>query len=55
VTDKDGAYKISGLPAGEYTLEFVHLKAGRKTEKVTVGADDKKTVDLTLEAKAPGQ
>jgi hypothetical protein len=55
VTDKDGSYKISGLPAGDYTLEFVHLKAGRKTEKVTVGADDKKTVDLTLEAKAPPQ
>jgi len=55
VTDKDGSYKISGLPAGDYTLEFVHLKAGRQTQKITVGADDKKTADLTFEAKAPGQ
>ncbi|HTD68348.1 MAG TPA: carboxypeptidase regulatory-like domain-containing protein [Candidatus Limnocylindria bacterium] len=55
VTDKDGSFKISGLPAGDYTVEVVHLKAGRTTQKVTVGADDKKALDFTLEAKAPGQ
>lgn len=55
VTDKDGKFKISGLPAGEYTIEAVHLKAGRTTQKITVGADDKKTADFTLEAKAPPQ
>jgi len=55
VTDKDGNYKISGLPAGDYTIEATHLKAGAVTEKVKVGADDKKTQDFTLEAKAaPG-
>ena len=53
VTDKDGSYKISGLPAGEYTIEAFHLKAGKMTQKITVGADDKKTADFTLEAKAP--
>jgi hypothetical protein len=53
VSDKDGNFKISGLPAGDYTIEAVHLKAGRVTQKVTVGAADKKTVDFTLEAKAP--
>ena len=52
VTDKDGNYKISGLPAGEYTVEAVHLKAGNVTQKVTVGADDKKSQDYLLEAKA---
>ncbi len=41
VTDKDGNFKISGLPAGDYTIEAFHLKAGAKTEKVTVGGDDK--------------
>lgn len=55
VTDKDGKYTISGLPAGDYTVEAVHLKAGNATEKVKVGADEKKTQDFTLEAKAaPG-
>ena len=53
VTDKDGSYKISGLPAGDYTVEAFHMKAGTTTAKVTVGADDKKTSDFTLEAKAP--
>ena len=52
VTDKEGNYKISGLPAGDYTLEAIHLKAGNKSEKIKVGADDKKTQDFTLEAKA---
>jgi hypothetical protein len=52
VTDKDGNYKISGLPAGEYTVEAVHLKAGNATQKLTVGADDKKSQDFTLEVKA---
>jgi plastocyanin len=54
VSDKDGSYKITGLPAGDYTLEFVHLKAGRQTQKITVGADDKKTADVTFQVKAPG-
>jgi hypothetical protein len=52
VTDKDGNYKITGLPAGDYTVEAVHLKAGSTTQKVKVGADDKKTQDFALEVKA---
>jgi len=52
VTDKDGNFKISGLPAGEYTIEAFHRKAGAKTEKIKVTADDKKTVDFTLSVPA---
>lgn len=55
VTDKDGNYKISGLPAGDYTVEAYHLKAGAATQKVKVGADDKKSQDFALEAKAAAQ
>ena len=53
VTDKDGNFKITGLPAGEYTVEAVHRKAGTATEKVTVTADDKKTANFTLKVPAP--
>jgi hypothetical protein len=52
VTDKDGNYKISGVPAGDYTVEAFHLKAGSSAQKVKVGADEKKSQDFTLEAKA---
>jgi plastocyanin len=52
VTDKDGNFKISGLPAGDYTLEAMHRKAGAETQKIKIGADDKKTVDFTLKVPA---
>ncbi len=52
VTDKDGNYKISNVPAGKYTVEAFHLKAGAKTADISVGADDKKTADFELEVPA---
>lgn len=55
VTDKDGNFKISGLPAGDYTVEAYHLKAGTKAEKVTVTADDKKALNFALEVKPAAQ
>jgi carboxypeptidase family protein len=53
VTDKDGSFKISNLPAGKYTIEAYHLKAGSKSQEITVTADDKKTVDFELQAPPP--
>jgi len=52
VTDKDGSFKIPNLPAGTYTIEAFHQKigpTGAKTQKITVGDSDKKTVDFELE------
>jgi hypothetical protein len=51
VTDKDGNFKISGLPAGKYTLEFIHMKAGTTTKEIEVAGDTK--ADATLKAPAP--
>lgn len=50
VTDESGSYKISGLPAGDYTIEAWHLKGGTQTQKVKVAAGETKA-DFTIEAK----
>ncbi len=54
VTDKNGNFKIPGnLPAGTYTVEAFHLKAGSSTQQITVGDADKKALEFALEPKAP--
>lgn len=49
VTDKDGNFTIKNVPAGEYTVEAFHLKAGKVEQKVTA---DGKPVEFTLEVPA---
>jgi plastocyanin len=53
VTDKDGNFKITGVPAGKYTLGFRHPKCGAKTQEVTLADSDTKTLDVTLDVPAP--
>jgi plastocyanin len=53
VTDKDGNFKIAGLPAGKYTLVVKHMKAGEATQEITVADSDKKTADFTLKVPPP--
>ena len=50
VTGEDGNFKISGLPAGKYTLEVWHEKLGTKSVSVTVADVDgaTETVNFTL-------
>jgi len=48
VTGKDGSFKIANVPPGNYTIEAFHRKAGKATQKVTVGNETQKA-DFTLE------
>ena len=48
VTDKDGNFTIKDVPAGKYTVEAFHLKAGTKTQEAEAG----KTVSFELEVPA---
>ncbi|HWF17935.1 MAG TPA: carboxypeptidase regulatory-like domain-containing protein [Verrucomicrobiae bacterium] len=48
VSDKDGKFKIANVPAGKYTLEAAHRKAGKVTKEIEVKADGA-VVDFTME------
>jgi plastocyanin len=50
VTSDTGAFSISGLPPGTYTVEAWHEKLGTQTQKVTVGDRQTQTVAFTLAA-----
>jgi hypothetical protein len=52
VSDSTGAFKISGLPPGTYTIEAWHEKLGTQQTTVTVGAGETKTADFTFGTKA---
>lgn len=48
VTDKDGRYKIDGVPPGSYTLAVWHPKAKAQPKPVTVDAAKPAAVDFVL-------
>lgn len=50
VSGKDGTFKIEGLPAGKYTIEASHRKAGKQTLEIEVPATGSKEANFTLEA-----
>lgn len=50
VSAKDGTYTISGLPAGEYTIEAWHEKLGTKTAKVKVEGTGTGTANFQFKA-----
>lgn len=48
---QDGTFKIENLPAGKYTLEAWHRKAGKQTMEIEVPATGSKEANFTLDAK----
>ncbi|HEY1800465.1 MAG TPA: carboxypeptidase regulatory-like domain-containing protein [Terriglobales bacterium] len=50
VTDANGKFEIAGLPPGDYTIAFVQEKMGEQDQKITLGAKDKKTLDISYKA-----
>ncbi len=50
LSDEGGAFKIAGVPAGTYTLEYWHEKLGTQTAKVTVPASGSVTADFEYPA-----
>jgi len=50
VTDADGNYKLTGLPAGTYVIESWQEKFGPQVQTVTVTGSDAKTADFGYKA-----
>ena len=51
LSDDAGSFKIAGVPAGTFTIEYWHEKLGKQTGKVTVPATGSVTADFEFAAK----
>jgi len=50
VTAKDGSYKISGLPPGQYAIVAWHEKYGEQTTYISIGRREWRTLDFGFKA-----
>jgi hypothetical protein len=54
ITDTNGVFRLPGaLPAGDYTVSAVHLKAGELTQRVTIGDGEPRPIHFQFSA-TPG-
>jgi len=51
VTDSSGAFSITGLPPGKYTVTAWHERFGTKSQEVTISGTETKTADFVLTAR----
>ena len=47
VTGSDGSFDLKNIPAGDYTLEAVHEKYGRKEQRISLQASQVRTAEFT--------
>ncbi|MGQ0733629.1 MAG: carboxypeptidase regulatory-like domain-containing protein [Acidobacteriota bacterium] len=52
VTGANGAFELTGLPAGSFTIEAWHETLGTRTQQVTVDGQTPATVNLTFKMTA---
>jgi len=50
VTGKDGAFDLSNLPPGTYTIKAWHEKLGTATQTVTIAANETKEISFVFKA-----
>ncbi len=50
VTDASGAFSLTGLPPGTYTVEAWHETFGTRTQQVTITPGGRQTIALTFSA-----
>ena len=49
VTGKDGKFALRGLPPGTYTIATVQEKYGERTQSITVGAREEKSLNFSYQ------
>ena len=50
VTDKDGNFDLKDLPPGTYTIKAWHEKLGTQSQKITIGANEGKTLEFVFKS-----
>ncbi len=50
VSDDQGAFRLEGLPPGDYELEAVHEEYGAMTQRVTVGPNESRSIEFAYAA-----